>query len=93
MLSEEIDSLNNYISTQKLRYKDKFDEGYDVYRKNTLAAMIDKGIIPRKTELTALNFLDTSIRNDLDTVILWDSIKTQEEKDLYAKMAEVYAGG
>ena len=37
------------------RYKGKFDDGYDAYRKWVLPRMIEKGILPKDTKLTDWN--------------------------------------
>jgi len=73
------------------KYKGKFDDGYDAYRKWVLPRMIAKGVIPKGTELTPFNPLPPNIVNPLDYVRPWDSLKP-EEKKLFSRMAEVYAG-
>ncbi|MEN2401080.1 arylsulfatase [Flavobacterium sp. MC2016-06] len=73
------------------KYKGKFDEGYDAYRKWVLPRMIAKGILPKDTKLTEFNFLPKEIANEGDFVRPWDKLKP-EEKKLFSKLAEVYAG-
>jgi arylsulfatase A-like enzyme len=73
------------------RYRGKFDDGYDAYRKWVLPRMIARGVIPKGTELTPFNPLPPNITNPLDYVRPWDSLKP-EEKRLFSRMAEVYAG-
>ncbi|WP_240155112.1 arylsulfatase [Chitinophaga sp. Cy-1792] len=73
------------------KYKGKFDEGYDAYRKWVVPRMIAKGIIPAGTVLTDFNPLPPNIANPGDYVKPWDGLKP-EEKKLFSRMAEVYAG-
>ncbi len=73
------------------KYKGRFDDGYDAYRKWVLPRMIEKGVIPPGTELTAFNPLPEEIANPADFVRPWDSLKP-EEKKLFSRMMEVYAG-
>jgi len=72
------------------KYKGKFDDGYDAYRKWVLPRMIAKGVIPKGTELTPFNPLPTDVANPADFVRPWDSLKPDEKK-LFARLAEVYA--
>ncbi|WP_171668905.1 arylsulfatase [Ruegeria sp. HKCCD4884] len=73
------------------KYKGVFDEGYDVYREEITQAMIEKGIVPEGTVNTELNFLPDGIANPADAVRPWDSLN-DDEKKLFTRMAEVYAG-
>jgi arylsulfatase len=73
------------------KYKGKFDDGYDAYRKWVLPRMIEKGILPKGTELTPFNPLPESIANPGDFVRPWESLKP-EEKKLFSRLAEVFAG-
>src|SRR5215475_302855 len=63
------------------RYKGKFDQGWDVYREETLARQKKLGHVPEDTELSA--------RPDLFPA--WDSL-TDAQKTLYARQMEVFAG-
>jgi arylsulfatase A-like enzyme len=63
------------------RYKGKFDEGWEAYREYTFARQKEMGIVPPDAELS---------RHDPD-VKPWDQCST-EEKKLYARMMEVFAG-
>ncbi|MGL4379075.1 MAG: arylsulfatase [Microcoleaceae cyanobacterium] len=63
------------------RYKGKFDGGWDAYREYTFARQKEMGIVPPDAELS---------RHDPD-VKPWDQCST-EEKKLYARMMEVFAG-
>ncbi|MCB0001174.1 MAG: arylsulfatase [Anaerolineae bacterium] len=72
------------------KYKGKFDDGYEAYREWVLARMIEKGVIPEGTKLTELNpMADVAI--PADQVRPWDTLNDQEKK-LFARMAEVWAG-
>jgi arylsulfatase A-like enzyme len=73
------------------KYKGKFDDGYEAYREWVLARMIERGILPKDTELTPINPLPDEILPDADSVRPWDSLSDNEKK-LFARMAEVYAG-
>jgi arylsulfatase A-like enzyme len=73
------------------RYKGKFDDGYEAYREWVLARMIERGILPEDTELTPLNPMTEGTFSPADAVRPWDSL-SDEEKNLFARMAEVYAG-
>ncbi|GAO42678.1 arylsulfatase [Flavihumibacter petaseus] len=73
------------------KYKGKFDEGYDAYRKWVVPRMIEKGIIPKGTNLTDFNPMPPNVANPGDYVRPWDELKP-EEKKLFSKLAEVYAG-
>ena len=63
------------------KYKGKFDEGWDVYREKTFARQKELGIIPKDAELS---------RHDPD-VAVWKDLPADERK-LYARMMEVFAG-
>jgi arylsulfatase len=73
------------------KYKGKFDDGYEAYRTWVLARMIDKGIMPKGTQLTPLNPMPKDVANPADFVRPWDSLNADEKK-LFSRMAEVYAG-
>ena len=63
------------------KYKGQFDEGWEVYREKTFARQKELGIVPQDAELS---------RYDPD-VPKWDSLPADERK-LYARMMEVFAG-
>ena len=63
------------------KYKGQFDEGWEVYREKAFARQKELGIVPADAELS---------RHDPD-VAKWDSL-SDEEKNLYARMMEVFAG-
>lgn len=63
------------------KYKGKFDDGWDGYREKTFARQKELGIIPQDAELS---------RHDPD-VQDWNTLSADEKK-LYARMMEVFAG-
>jgi arylsulfatase A-like enzyme len=63
------------------KYKGKFDEGWDAYRERVFNNQKQIGIVPPNTKLS---------RHDPD-VQDWDKLPA-EEKRLYARMMEVFAG-
>ncbi len=73
------------------KYKGKFDDGYDAYRKWVLPRMIAKGVIPKDTELTPFNPLPENVANPADHVRPWESLNADEKK-LFSRLAEVFAG-
>jgi arylsulfatase len=73
------------------KYKGMFDDGYEAYREWVLKRMIEKGIIPEGTELTPINPLPEEVANPSDWVRPWAELN-EDEKRLFSRMAEVYAG-
>ncbi len=82
------------------RYKGKFDMGYERYRELVLDRQKKMGLVPESTELPAINPIGTTADTKsptglpfppLDYVKPWDALP-EEEKQLYRRMAEVYAG-
>lgn len=73
------------------KYKGAFDDGYEAYRDWVLARMIEKGVMPEGTALTPLNPMPEDAALDADAVRPWDSLN-DDEKRLFARMAEVFAG-
>jgi arylsulfatase A-like enzyme len=63
------------------RYKGKFDMGWDRYREIVLERQKKLGVVPENAELSPM----------LEGVQKWDSLSA-DEKRLFARMAEVYAG-
>jgi len=63
------------------KYKGQFDDGWEVYREKAFARQQELGIAPADAELS---------RHDPD-VPKWDTL-SEDEKKLYARMMEVYAG-
>jgi arylsulfatase len=72
------------------KYKGKFDDGYEAYRTWVLQRMIDKGVLPKGTQLTPMNPLPEDVANHADDVRPWNSLSADEKK-LFSKLAEVYA--
>jgi arylsulfatase A-like enzyme len=74
------------------KYKGKFDMGYEKYREMILDRMKKMGILPENTDLPPINPLGTEIINEqMDYTKPWDSL-SEDEKRLFSRMAEVYAG-
>jgi arylsulfatase A-like enzyme len=82
------------------KFKGRFDMGYEAMREQTLAKQKKLGIVPKDTELPELNPIGTPETRtgpngepfpELDTVRPWGSLNA-EEKRLFSRMAEVYAG-
>jgi arylsulfatase len=63
------------------KYQGMFDDGWDAYREKVFARQKELGIVPQDAELS---------RHDPD-VQDWDALPVEERK-LYARMMEVYAG-
>jgi arylsulfatase len=63
------------------KYKGRFDDGWDALRERTLGRQKELGIVPQGTELTERP----------DVFPAWDSL-TADQKKLYARQAEVFAG-
>jgi arylsulfatase A-like enzyme len=63
------------------RYKGQFDDGWDAYREKVFRRQLELGLIPPNTKL--------SVRDP--DVQEWKGLK-DEEKRLYARMMEVFAG-
>ena len=62
------------------RFKGQFDQGWDVYREQTLARQKKLGVVPQDTKLTERS----------PGLPAWDSLNA-EQKRLYARMMEVFA--
>ena len=63
------------------KYKGQFDQGWDKVREETLARQIKLGVVPPNTRLTKRP----------EQLPAWDSL-SDDQKRLYARMMEVYAG-
>jgi arylsulfatase A-like enzyme len=63
------------------RYKGKFDKGWDVYREEVFARQKQLGLVPADAILPDRN----------PDIKAWDQVP-EEEKKLYARFMEVYAG-
>jgi arylsulfatase len=82
------------------KYKGRFDEGYEAIRESILARQKELGLLPDDVELSPINPHGepdgiTGPQGQpwprLDFVRPWDSL-SDDEKRLFARMAEVYAG-
>jgi arylsulfatase A-like enzyme len=74
------------------KYKGRFDMGYERYREITLEQQKKMGIVPPDTELSPMNpWPNPDVIPDADAVLPWDSL-SDEQKQLFSRMAEVYAG-
>ncbi len=73
------------------KYKGKFDDGYEAYREWVLPRMIEKGVIPAGTKLTPINPMPAEVASPGDQVRPWNTLNADEKK-LFSRMAEVYAG-
>ncbi|MDR3713579.1 MAG: arylsulfatase [Puia sp.] len=62
-------------------YRGKFDEGWDVYREKVLANQKKLGLVPANAQLPARN----------EYIKAWNTLPAEERK-LYARFMEVYAG-
>ncbi|HSY39809.1 MAG TPA: arylsulfatase, partial [Polyangia bacterium] len=63
------------------KYKGQFDDGWDAYREKVFQRQLELGVVPPGTKLSA---------RDPD-VVAWKGLPT-DEKRLYARMMEVFAG-
>ncbi|HBX09476.1 MAG TPA: arylsulfatase, partial [Candidatus Microthrix parvicella] len=82
------------------KFKGQFDMGYEEMREQTLARQKEMGIVPEDTVLPPINPIGTSETRQgpdgqpfspVDVTRPWDSL-SPEEQQLFARMAEVYAG-
>jgi arylsulfatase len=82
------------------KYKGKFDMGYERYRELVLERQKQMGLVPENTTLSPINPIGTPTETKspdgkpfpaLDYVKPWDALP-ENEKQLYRRMAEVYAG-
>jgi arylsulfatase A-like enzyme len=82
------------------RFRGRFDMGYEAIREQTLARQKDMGIVPADTGLPPVNPIGTPQTRtgpdgqpfpEVDYTKPWDSLSA-DEKRLFCRMAEVYAG-
>ena len=82
------------------RYRGRFDMGYEAMREDILARQKELGIVPPHTELPDVNPLGTPENRTgpdgkpfplMDFTKPWDGL-APDEKALFSRMAEVYAG-
>ena len=62
------------------RYKGKFDDGWDVYREQTLARQIELGVVPPGTKLAPKP----------EDIVDWDTLSAEQQR-LYARQMEIFA--
>ena len=81
------------------KYAGVFDDGYEAIRDSILARQKELGLLPPDTELSGINpHGEPAVTGPngepwpmLDTVRPWDTL-SDDEKRLFARMAEVFAG-
>jgi arylsulfatase len=82
------------------KFKGRFDMGYEAMREQTLARQKEMGIVPPDTELPPINPIGTTETRTgpdgkpfpmMDVTKPWDTL-SDGEKELFSRMAEVYAG-
>ncbi len=82
------------------KYKGQFDMGYEAMREQTLARQKELGIVAKDTELPPINPIGTPETRTgpdgkpfpmLDVTRPWNSL-SDDEKRMFSRMAEVYAG-
>jgi arylsulfatase A-like enzyme len=79
------------------QYRGRFDMGYERYRELVFERQKELGIFPADAELSPLNpyveeeSVDGKPWPELDVVRPWDSLSADERR-LFCRMAEVYAG-
>jgi arylsulfatase len=81
------------------KYKGRFDMGYEEIRKQILANQKKMGLLPDSTDLSPINpHGEPAVKGPdgqpwpkLDFVLPWNSL-SQDEKTLFIRMAEVFAG-
>ncbi|WP_406053971.1 arylsulfatase [Kribbella sp. NBC_00889] len=82
------------------KFAGRFDQGYEVIREETLARQKKLGLVPADTELPPVNPIGTPESRSgpdhkpfpaLDYTRPWDTLNADERR-LFARMAEVYAG-
>ncbi|MEJ3405416.1 arylsulfatase [Rathayibacter sp. YIM 133350] len=73
------------------KYKGAFDEGYEAYREWVVPRMIERGLLPEGTVYGDINPMPDGTFSEGDTVRPWAELN-DEEKAMFCRMAEVYAG-
>ena len=79
------------------KYKGKFDMGYEAYRELVFERQKKMGIVAEDAELSPINPYAEATSHDgkpwsvIDRVRPWESLSA-DEKRLFSRMAEVYAG-
>jgi arylsulfatase A-like enzyme len=79
------------------KYQGTFDMGYEAYRELVFQRQKEMGLLPDSAELSPINPLIGTTSHDgkpwsqFDVVRPWESL-SEDEKTLFRRMAEVYAG-
>jgi arylsulfatase len=82
------------------KFKGRFEEGYEAIREQTLTSQKQLGIVPANTELPPVNPIGTPESRTgpdglpfptMDHTLPWSTLGA-EERRLFSRMAEVYAG-
>ena len=82
------------------KYRGRFDMGYEAIREQILARLKELGLVPTETELPPINPIGTPETRSgpdglpfpqFDYTKPWDTL-SEDEKRLFCRMAEVYAG-
>ncbi len=82
------------------KFKGRFDLGYEAMREQTLARQMKLGLVPKDTELPPINPIGTTETRSgpdgkpfppVDVTRPWASL-SDDEKRMFSRMAEVYAG-
>lgn len=74
------------------KYKGKFDMGYEKYREIALAKMKSLGVVPKDTQLSPINpWSAPEVITKDDLALPWNSL-SEDQKRVFCRMAEVYAG-
>jgi arylsulfatase A-like enzyme len=79
------------------KYKGMFDMGYEAYREGVFQRQKQMGLLPATAELSPINPYAETTSHDgkpwaqMDVVRPWESL-SEDEKRLFRRMAEVYAG-
>jgi arylsulfatase len=79
------------------KYKGVFDMGYEAYREGVFQRQKEMGLLPETAELSPINPYANTTSHDgkawsqVDVVRPWESL-SEDEKRLFRRMAEVYAG-
>lgn len=73
------------------KYKGAFDDGYEAYRDWVVPRMIERGLLPEGTVCSDINPMPDGTYSSSDEVRPWAELN-DEEKAMFSRMAEVYAG-
>jgi arylsulfatase len=73
------------------KYRGKFDMGYEKYRDIVIERQKEMGILSQDTEISSINPMPEGRFFPADYVKPWDDL-SDDEKKLFARMAEVWAG-